>query len=79
MLKNNNIKELRNSSAYCEIVKLLSKRMIQFEAISVFLDTQRNITGFTTSEALYIIFPISEKVLATLTFFSKLDNVIWFF
>ena len=79
MLKNNNIKELRNSLAYCEIVKLLSKRMIQFEAISVFLDTQENITGFTISQALYILFLISETVLVTFTFFSNLDSMIWFF
>ena len=79
MIKNNNIQKFRSSSAYCEIVQLLSRGMIQFEAISVFLDTQRNITGFTISEALYILFPISETVLATLMFFSKLDNVILYF
>ena len=67
------------SSAYCEIVKLLSKEMVQFEAISVFLYTQQNIKGFTISEAINILFPISETGLATLTFFSKLDNVVWFF
>ena len=53
--------------------------MTQFEAISAFLDTQQNIIGFTISEAFYIRFPISETVLATLPFFSKLDSVIWFF
>ena len=53
--------------------------MIQFEAIYVFMDTQRNITGFAINEALYIFLPISETVLVTLMFFIKLDNVMWFF
>ena len=50
--------------------------MIKFEAVSVFLDTQQNITGFTISEGLYIVFPIVERVLAMWMLFSKSDNVI---
>ena len=66
----------RSSSAYYKIVQLLSKGMIKFEAVSVFLDTQQNITGFTISEGLYIVFPIVERVLAMWMLFSKSDNVI---